>query len=255
MTKYLLINLFFIFSTITIQANAITHKYTHGRAALEGAFFPASDKKAPGIVLVHNWMGVTAETEKQAQRFQQLGYNVLAADIYGAGVRPQNTEQAGSMAAEYKVNRKQLRERLHAAIEELSRQPGVDKTRIAVIGYCFGGTAAIEAARNGENIRAAISFHGGLDSPTPADGAKIKTKILALHGAIDPYVAAKDIAAFESEMQTYKVDYELIKYSGAVHSFTEISAGTDNSKGAAYNSSADERSFARAMVFLKEAFN
>ncbi len=98
-----------------------------------------------------------------------------------------------------------------------------------------------------------MSFHGGLDSPTPADGAQIKAKVLALHGAIDPYVPAAEVAAFESEMQKFGVDYELVKYGGAVHSFTDFGAGTDNSKGAAYNANADARSFERAKDFLAEA--
>ncbi len=238
----------------SFQVFSKPHAYSHGDLKFEGQFFPAKKKNAPGIVLVHNWMGVGAETEKQAKRFQMLGYNVLVADIYGAGQRPTDAKAAGQLAGKFKSDRKLLRERVHIALEELARQKGVNKDKLAVLGYCFGGTAAIESARNGENIRAAISFHGGLDSPAPADGANIKAKVLALHGAIDPHVSAKDLEAFEKEMQTHKVDYELVKYGGAVHSFTEEAAGSDISKGAAYNATADARSFERARDFLAEAF-
>lgn len=236
------------------SAQAKPHQYTQDKEHFEGMYFPAAKKNAPGIVLVPNWMGVTSESEKQALRFQKLGYNVLVADIYGSGVHPKNSEEAGTLAGKYKGDRKLLRQRVHAAIQELTRQKGVDQERMAVLGYCFGGTTAIESARAGEKIRAAISFHGGLDSPTPADGANIKGKILVLHGALDPFVPVKDITAFENEMQAHNIDYELIKYSGAVHSFTDVGAGTDIKKGAAYNATADARSFARAKDFLAESF-
>jgi dienelactone hydrolase len=230
------------------------YSYSQGQEKFLGKLFTANKKSAPGIVLVHNWMGVTAETEKQARRFQALGYTVLAADIYGEGVRPTNPKEAGELATKYKTDRKLLRARLELALNELKKQKGVDSNRLAVLGYCFGGTAALEAARAGLSVKAAISFHGGLDSPTPNDGAQIKSQILALHGAIDPYVSAQDLAAFEAEMQTHKINYELVKYGGAVHSFTDQTAGSDNSKGAAYNAQADERSFQRASEFLKDSF-
>ncbi|MBX9765727.1 MAG: dienelactone hydrolase family protein [Bdellovibrionales bacterium] len=232
---------------------AKTHRYSLETEFYEGMYFASPNKKAPGVVLIPNWMGVSPEAEKQARRFQKLGYHVFVADVYGAGTRPKDSQEAGVLAGKYKSERKLLRSRVHLAIQELSKQHGVDTDRLAVLGYCFGGTSALEAARAGEKIRAAISFHGGLDSPTPGDGANIKAKVLALHGAIDPFVPAKDVSAFENEMQTHKVDYELIKYGGAVHSFTDEGAGNDPSKGAAYNAVADERSFARAKAFLADA--
>ena len=212
----------------------------------------AAKKNTPGILMIHNWKGVTEETKKQADRFASLGYHVFAADIYGKGVRPTEAKDAGAQATIYKTDRKLFRERIRLGMDELIKLQGNDQ--IVVAGYCFGGTAAIEAARSGAKILGAISFHGGLDSPTPADGKNIKGKVLALHGAIDPYVPAAELAAFEKEMEDSNVDYQLVKYGGAVHSFTELGAGTDNSKGAAYNDTADKRSFAAAADFLKEAF-
>lgn len=231
-----------------------TVTYSSGDQKFDGVFLSAAKKNSPSIVLIHNWMGVTAESEKQAQRFQKLGYNVFVADIYGSGVRPKDAKEAGQLAGKYKGDRNLMRDRIKMAIDELGKMKDVNKDKVAVLGYCFGGTAAIEAARAGYPIKAAISFHGGLDSPKPEDGANIKAKVLALHGAIDPYVKTEDVQAFENEMQKYKVDYELIKYSGTVHSFTEEAAGSDISKGAAYNASSDARSFARAKEFLAEAF-
>lgn len=220
----------------------------------EGYFVsPKNAKKnTPGILMIHNWKGVTAETKKQADRFASLGYHVFAADIYGKGIRPTEAKDAGAQATIYKTDRKLFRERILLGMDELVKLQGNDQ--VVVAGYCFGGTAAIEAARSGAKILAAISFHGGLDSPIPADGKNIKGKVLALHGAIDPYETAADLVAFEKEMQDSNVDYQLVKYGGAVHSFTELGAGTDITKGAAYNEAADRRSFAAADDFLKEVF-
>lgn len=239
---------------LSLEVQAAAHKYKSGETSFEGIYLAASKKKAPGLILIHNWMGVTGETEKQAKRFQKLGYNVLAADIYGVDAKPKSQQEAGAQAGKFKGDRKLLRERIKIAVEELKKQPGVNAEKIAILGYCFGGTAALEGARSGEAFKGAISFHGGLDSPAPTDGAQIKGKVLALHGAIDPHVASKDVEAFEKEMQTNKVDYELVKYGGAVHSFTDEGAGTDIAKGSAYNASADARSFERAKEFLAEIF-
>jgi dienelactone hydrolase len=130
----------------------------------------------------------------------------------------------------------------------------VDSKRVAAIGYCFGGTTVIELARSGADITGVVSFHGGLDSPTPADGKNIKCKVLACHGADDPFEKPADLAAFESEMRDAKVDWQLIQYGGAVHSFTQPMAGNDNSKGAAYNEKADKRSWETMKQFLAEIF-
>jgi dienelactone hydrolase len=211
-------------------------------------------KSAPGIVLVHNWMGVSDETKKQARRFAQLGYVVFLADIYGQGIRPKDPKEAGALATKYKTNRQLFRERLNDALTELKKQKNVNVEKLAVAGYCFGGTGAIELARSGAPVLGSISFHGGLDSPAPSDGKNIKGKILALHGAIDPYVPAAELTAFEDEMKNSQVDYQLIKYGGAVHSFTDMGAGTDITKGAAYNALSDERSFLAARQFLNEIF-
>ena len=118
----------------------------------------------------------------------------------------------------------------------------------------FGGTAVIELARSGARVLGVVSFHGGLDSPTPADGRNIKAKVLALHGADDPFVDAKDITKFTAEMKSNRVDWKLVNYPGAVHSFTHKAAGNDNSKGAAYNADADNASWAEMEKFLKQIF-
>lgn len=207
----------------------------------------------PGILVAHNWMGVTEETKSKVDQLAELGYVAFAVDIYGKNSRPKNVEEAAALSTGFKKDRVPLRNRMHQGLKVLREQKNVDKNRIAVTGYCFGGTAALELGRAGGDVKAIVSFHGGLDSPKPQDGAKIKGRVLALHGADDPYVTAEDLAAFEKEMRDHKVDWQLIKYGGAVHSFTEKAAGNDNSKGAAYNASADARSWEAMKQLFAEA--
>lgn len=210
---------------------------------------------APGILVVHDWMGLTEKTKEKARNLAALGYLAFAADIYGKNVRPQDTKAASELAGKYKSDRKLFRAHLNAALEQLKNAQGVNRSQLGAIGFCFGGTGVIELARSGASLKGVVSFHGGLDSPEPALGKKIRARILALHGADDPYVPEKDLAAFESEMRNHKVDWQLIKYGGAVHSFTDKSAGNDASKGAAYHRQADERSWIAMKEFFRENFS
>jgi dienelactone hydrolase len=242
----------------TARAEIVTRtvEYKQGDTVLEGflAHDSAGPAKKPGVLVVHDWLGVSADTRKRAEQLAKMGYVAFAADIYGKGVRPATAKDAGPLAGSYKKDRNLLRARVMAGFDELARQPNVEKTRIAAIGYCFGGTTVIELARAGAGAVGFVSFHGGLDSPAPADGKNIKGKVLALHGADDPFVSAADLAAFEQEMRSNGVDWQLVKYGGAVHSFTIVGAGNDNSKGAAYNATADRRSWKAMEDFFAELF-
>lgn len=247
----------FVLSSFTQAAvTSKTIEYSDNGKTFEGVLIAPEKSKhdLPLIVLVHNWMGLTDETKKQATRFAELGYEVFAADIFGKGVRPQDAKAAGEQAGFYKNNRPLFRDRLNLALTTALGQSHADKNNVAVVGYCFGGTGALELARSGADLKAVVTFHGGLDSPAPADGKNIKAKVLVLHGADDPFVPAKDVAAFENELTTNHVDYQLIKYPNAVHSFTEMGAGSDNRKGAAYNEDADKKSFEEAKKFLAKTF-
>jgi dienelactone hydrolase len=240
--------------TATTQAgvSSTVVEYSSNGQDYEGLLITPSGpaQERPLVLLIHNWKGVTEETQKQASRFAELGYAVFAADIYGKGIRPQDAKAAGAQATLYKSDRALFRQRLNLALDTALKQPGIDAQKVAVVGYCFGGTGALELARSGAEVAAVVSFHGGLDSPAPADGQHIKGRVLALHGADDPYVPAKDLAAFEAEMNSHKVSYQLIQYPGAVHSFTDVGAGNDNSQGAAYNAAADQQSFEQARQLL-----
>lgn len=241
-------------ATAAIQTKTI--EYRQGDTTLAGVLVwdDAVKSPRPGVLVVHQWMGVTEYEKHRAEMLARLGYVAFCADIYGKGVRPQNTKEAGAEAGKYKKDRPLLRARANAALEVLKKQAAVDTKRIAAIGYCFGGTTVVELARSGAELNGVVSFHGGLDSPTPADGKNIKCQVLACHGADDPYVKPEELAAFEAELRDARVDWRLIQYGGAVHSFTQPMAGNDNSKGAAYNERADKRSWEDLKLFLAELF-
>ncbi len=243
-----------------LNTQAQLHKeaveYKDGDTVLEG--FSVYDEsihgKRPAVLIVHQWMGLTDYEKKRAEMLAQLGYNVFALDIYGKGIRPQDTKEAGALAGKYKGDRELLRRRANAGLAVLKKHELTDPQRVAAIGYCFGGTTVIELARSGADIAGVVSFHGALDSPKPEDGKNIKCRVLALHGADDPFVPAKDVTAWENEMREAHVDWQLVKFGGAVHSFTQWNAGNDNSKGAAYNEKADQRSWEDMKEFFGEIF-
>lgn len=233
-----------------------TVEYRQGDAVLEGyvAWDDAVAGKRPAVLVVHEWTGLGAYVKERVDQLAAMGYVAFGADVYGKGIRPKGPAEAGAEAGKYKGNRPLLRERVNAALDALRKNPLVDPKRIAAIGYCFGGTAVLELARSGAEVAGVVSFHGGLATPTPDDGRKIRAKVLVLHGADDPYVPAAEVAAFEDEMRKGNVDWQLVAYGGAVHSFTNRDAGTDPAKGAAYQEKADRRSWEAMKSFFREIF-
>lgn len=210
-----------------------------------------TNENKSGILILPAWMGIDDHSKEVAQQLSDLGHHVFIADIYGEGNYPKNTTEAGKQASFYKNNVVDYHRRIQLALDQLIKI-GANKDKIVVIGYCFGGTGALEAARAGLNVKGVVSFHGGLGKAEDRITVVIKPKILVLHGADDPFVPEKEILAFQKEMKDANADWQMIYYSGAVHSFTNKKAGTDNSKGAAYNEMADKRSFVHFLSFLKE---
>ncbi len=244
--------------TATAQAKMITKTidYQQGGDTLQG-YLAYDDKftgKRPGVLVAHQWKGLGDYERERARMLAEMGYVAFAFDVYGKGIRPKNREEAGKLSGQYKANRPLLRNRARAAVITLRKQPNVDVNRLAIIGYCFGGGTALELARSGADLKGFVSFHGSLDTPTPADAKNIKGKVLILHGADDPYSPMKDVVALSDELSAANVNYEIDLYGGAVHSFTEKAAGNDVSSGAAYNAQADARSWARMKAFFAEIF-
>jgi len=248
----------FTFAMTASAAETKNMLYRSGGAELVGYLALPEDlengEKRPGVLVIHDWTGLQDYAKRRTEQLAELGYVAFAADVYGKGVRPKDPKQCGVQAGLYRSDRTLFRRRLNSALEQLKKQPACDGTRIAAVGYCFGGTGVIELARSGADVKGVVSFHGGLDSPRPEDGLKIKSKVLVCHGADDPFVSKENLDAFLAEMKAAKVDLQFVSYAGAVHSFTKPEAGDDPSKGAAYQKAADQRSWAHMRLFFGELF-
>ncbi len=247
---------------LAFKANAAsgtgTVEYLEGDTSLEGylAYGDAVKGASPGVLVIHEWWGINDYIRKRTEQIATLGYVAFAADIYGKGFRAKTREQAMVLAGKFRSgnDRSLLRARANAGLDVLRNNPMVDPQRIAAIGYCFGGTAALELARSGADLAGVVSFHGGLATPSSDDAKNIKGKILVLTGADDPGVKPEQVMAFEDEMRRAGVDWHLVRYGGAVHGFTNPANGTDNSKGVAYNEKADNRSWRAMKDFFEEIF-
>jgi dienelactone hydrolase len=236
---------------------AIQHKvveYKEGETVCEGylAWDDSTKVKRPGVVVVHDYKGLSDYARLRVDQLAQLGYLAFAVDIYGKGVRPATAEEARTVSDKYKKDRQLLRARAQAGFDFLRHQQLVDGDRIAAIGYCFGGTTALEMARAGMDLKGVASFHGDLGTPHPEDAKNIKCKVPVMHGADDPLVPDSTVKAFEDEISKAKVDWQLIVYGNTVHSFTNPSA---NQPGvAAYNPDSDRRSWQAMQDFFNEIF-
>ena len=227
--------------------------YKDGEQVLKGQLaVPKKTRKDQAAVLIlPAWMGVSDHTKQVAEKIAQLGYHAFVADIYGEGNNPKNTKEAGEKAGFYKNNIQAYQNRIALALQELINQ-GANPDKIVIIGYCFGGTGALEAARAKMKVRGVVSFHGGLGKDEKRTIETLDAKILVLHGADDPFVSKTEIENFQNEMRAANADWQMIYYADAVHAFTEKAAGNDKSRGAAYNEKADKRSFEHFLMFLKE---
>jgi dienelactone hydrolase len=238
---------------ILVQAQLKPVAYSDGSQKLNGFSIPAAKQNPgnPGILILPAWKGIDAHSKDVAQKLSALGYNAFIADIYGEGNYPKDNSEAGKQAGYYKKNYKDYQKRISLALDQLVKA-GANADNIAVIGYCFGGTGVLEAARAGMPVKGVVSFHGGLGKDASRAASPIAAKVLVCHGADDPNVPKAETDAFQQEMKDSKADWQMIYYSGAVHAFTDPAAGNDNSKGAAYNEKADKRSWQHMLSFLHE---
>ena len=230
--------------------------YQDGDTVMEGylARPGGPDTVRPAVLVIHDWDGLGAYEKRRTRQLAELGYVGFALDIYGRGIRPKDPKASAAQAGRYRTNRPLLRRRARAGLDRLLDTPGVDPGRVAAIGYCFGGGAALELARSGAPVVGTVSFHGNLDTPSPEDARNIQGAVLVLHGAEDPHVTPEQLRAFREEMSAAGVDWILVEYGGAVHSFTNPGAGDDPSRGSAYDPAADRRSWRAMQDFLTERF-
>ncbi|PKB15335.1 dienelactone hydrolase family protein [Flavobacterium sp. 5] len=228
-------------------------QYKDGNQILNGFKIVPSQKgsQKPGILILPAWKGIDKLSKDTAETLSELGYYAFIADIYGEGNYPKDNGEAGKVAGFYKKDFVAYQKRISLALEQLIAA-GANPDNIVVIGYCFGGTGALEAARGHLNVKGVVSFHGGLGKDATRATEPITAKVLVCHGADDPYESKEEIATFQQEMRDTKADWQMIYYANAVHSFTNPESGTDNSKGAAYNEKAAKRSFEHLKLFLNE---
>lgn len=245
--------LLMMMSSVFSYAQLKSVDYSDGNQKLSGFVSkPAkASKNKAGVLILPAWMGIDDHAKESAEALSKLGYYTFVADIYGVGNKPTNYSEAGQKAGYYKKNILEYQKRIQLALEQLIKQ-GANPDEIVVMGYCFGGTGAIEAARTNMKVKGIVSFHGGLARDEARTIEPISARVLVLHGADDPYESEAEIKAFQNEMRTAKADWEMVYYANAVHSFTDKNAGNDNSKGAAYNEKADQRSWKALLQFLKE---
>ncbi len=205
----------------------------------------------PGVLVCHEGPGLDEHAKGRAERLAGLGYAAFALDYHGDG-KPLGRDEMMGRLGELMGEPDRIRELARAGLAILLAQDGVDAARVAAIGYCFGGTMALELARSGADISVVVGFHSGLGTQRPARPAEVKAGILVCIGADDPMVPAEQRAAFEQEMRAAEVDWRMNLYGGAVHSFTNPNAELSGFPGVAYHQPTDERSWRAMLDFFDE---
>jgi dienelactone hydrolase len=230
--------------------------YTDGEATMKGfvVYDDASEAKRPGIIMVHEWWGITNHMHNQARKFAQQGYTVLIADMYGDAKTADNPKDAGALSSSVMKNPAAMESRFKAAREQLAKQASVNPQRIGAVGYCFGGAVVLNMARAGADLAAVAGFHAslGLNTPAPAPGA-IKANILVLNGADDPFVKREQYDVLKKDFDAAKANYRVIEYPGAVHAFTNPEAtelGKKFNLPLRYDAKVDEEAEAEAAKFF-----
>lgn len=235
-----------------VQTKQITYK--HGDMECRGflAWDDAIEGPRPGVLVVHEWWGLDAYAKRRAEMLAKLGYIAFAADMYGEGKTVTHPMDAREMASKVRSDVEDWRKRGLDALEVLKSQPQCDKTKLAAIGYCFGGSTVQQLAFAGTDLKAVASFHGALVTPTPDQAKAAKAEILICHGADDKFIPEMAVKSFREALDKAGTKYDFKSYPGAVHSFTVPEADSHNIDGMKYNKEADEKSWAEMQKLFKE---
>lgn len=233
-----------------------TVAYLDGDVLLEAffAFDDAFQGRRPAVLINHTWAGRDEFVAEKAKKLAVLGYVGFAVDMYGKGVLGSNPEENEQLMRPFMNDRQMLQKRMLAAYYAAKLMPWVDDSKIASIGFCFGGLCALDLARTGVELKGAVSFHGLLGKPDNILGNSIKAKILALHGHEDPLVPIEQVLAFEQEMTSAGADWQLHTFGNTLHAFTNPQANNPDF-GMAYQADADRRSWLILENFLTEIFS
>jgi dienelactone hydrolase len=211
---------------------------------------PSGNGQRPGVLVMHGALGVDDLIRRRARDLAATDYVALATDMYGVAPGPMIKEEYGPLFLALQQDHDLLRSRAVAGFDALRALPDVDATRVAAIGYCFGGQCALELARTGAQLRSVVSFHGMLTTTKPAQPGVVCAKLLTISGAMDPYVPAKEVAAFQEEMTAAGADWQVTVYGGGLHAFTMPDIEKEDVPGTAYDPFLDRLSWAQATAFL-----
>jgi dienelactone hydrolase len=242
------------FARAEVKTKDIPYEFEGVKLKGHLAWDDAVQGKRPGVLVVHEWWGLDDYAKKRAEQLASMGYVAFACDMYGEGKLAEHPKEAGAFAGEVRKNLKTWQGRAVAGLKMLQEAPGVDPTRIAAIGYCFGGSTALQLAYTGADLKAVVTFHAALPVPEEEQAKAIKAKVLICHGALDSFIPEETCQKFRTALEGAKVDYEFIYLSGSVHSFTVPSADKVGLKGMAYNEAADRRSWQAMRNLFHEVF-
>jgi dienelactone hydrolase len=228
--------------------------YEYDGVKLKGflAWDDAHNRKRPGVLVVHEWWGLNDYARKRAEELAKLGYVAFACDMYGDGKTTEHPKEAGQFAGAVRKNLKVWQGRAMAGLKVLEDNPLVDSRNLAAIGYCFGGSTALQLAYMGAPLKAVATFHAALPVPTPEQARAIKPRILIGHVAVDPFLPKETIDKFKAALDAATVDYQFKSYPGTVHSFTVPGADKVGLKGMAYNAAADRQSWAAMLALFQQ---
>jgi dienelactone hydrolase len=237
-----------------VQTKEVT--YTHEGVTFKGflAWDDAIQGKRPGVLVVHEWWGLNDYARDRAKQLAKLGYVAFACDMYGEGKATKHPNEAGQMAGAVRQNLKTWQGRAMASLKVLQENEMVDPTKLAAIGYCFGGSTSLQLAYSGADVKAVVSFHGAVVVPTEEQAKAIKAKILYCHGALDNFIPDEQIVKMRKAWDAAGADYQIVYYGGAVHSFTVPHAEQAGVPGIKYNAEADRRSWHEMQMLFQEVF-
>ena len=236
-----------------VQTKVVDYEYDGTKLKGFLAYDDAAPSKKPGVLVFPEWWGLNDYAKSRARQLAELGYVAFAADLYGDGkvIDIAHPEDAGKMAGALRANVKTWRGRAEAALKQLASQPNVDATKIAAIGYCLGGSTALQLAYSGADLKAVATFHAALPTPTADEAKAIKAKLLVCHGGADKFIPEKAVKDFRAALEAAGVKLDFVTYDGVVHSFTSQDADKVGNPGMKYDKNADEDSWKR----MKELFH
>ncbi len=241
--RYSIVLIIALFLTSTAMASGSNVAYEVQGEPFEG-YYIAPNANAPLVLIIHDWDGLTEYEVKRAHMLDDMGYTVLAADLFGAGIRPKELKDKRQHTGELYKDRKRMRALLNGALEA-AKSKGANTDNTVVMGYCFGGAAVLEMARSGADLKGFVTFHGGLSTPEGQDYSRTRGKILVMHGTADKNITMDHYANLAKELEQAKVDHEMITYGGAPHAFTVFGSNR-------YRENADKKSWKRFTEFLTE---